>query len=159
VKNWFSAKSGPEGKHLISMLIHSDTVLEMLLLASRRVELLDLFIGSVTTFREPSAGATWSGADRGETSKLRGPRVVPNGDPGRDPGHDPEDEFDLNDRERWFLEELGTGRRQTARGVQERFGVSEKTAKRDLAYLKAAGRVEFVGTRRKGRYRLAKKLD
>ena len=141
VKNWFAASTGPAGRHLLSMLTHSDTVLEMLLVASRRLELLDRFLDRETVSAPENAlgGALPS---------------VPENDLDRDPGCDPGDGFEPNERQRWFLAELASGRRETASSVQRHFGVCEKTAKRDLARLKVIGRVEFVGSRRRGRYRL-----
>lgn len=141
VKNWFAASTGPAGRHLLSLLTHSDTVLEMLLVATRRLELLDRFL-------ERDAGSVLEGVRGGAL------RSVPENDLDRDPGYDPDDGFEPNERQRWFLAELASGRRETASSVQRHFGVCEKTAKRDLACLKVAGRVEFVGSRRRGRYRL-----
>lgn len=40
VKNWFAAKNGPSGEHLISLLQHSDDVLETVLLMACRSELV-----------------------------------------------------------------------------------------------------------------------
>lgn len=40
VKNWFDAKNAPRGHHLIELLRHSDCILEMVLEASGRREIL-----------------------------------------------------------------------------------------------------------------------
>jgi hypothetical protein len=40
VKNWFDAKNAPRGHHLIELLRHSDCVLEMVLEASGRRDIL-----------------------------------------------------------------------------------------------------------------------
>ena len=40
VKNWFGAKNAPRGHHLVELLRHSDCVLEMLLEASGRRDIL-----------------------------------------------------------------------------------------------------------------------
>ena len=40
VKNWFGAKNGPNGKHLIELARHSDEVLEAILKLADRAELL-----------------------------------------------------------------------------------------------------------------------
>ncbi len=40
VKNWFEAKNGPSGEHLIGLVRHSDAVLEAVLVLSGRDELI-----------------------------------------------------------------------------------------------------------------------
>ena len=40
VKNWFGAKNGPNGQHLIQLAHHSDEVLEVILKLADRAELL-----------------------------------------------------------------------------------------------------------------------
>lgn len=40
VKNWFDGKNAPRGHHLVALLGHSDCVLETVLLAAGRVEML-----------------------------------------------------------------------------------------------------------------------
>ncbi len=59
-----------------------------------------------------------------------------------------------NDRQEWFLEQLAAGRQARAAELAAHWEVSEKTAKRDIAYLKKRGLIEFVGSPKKGFYRL-----
>jgi hypothetical protein len=67
----------------------------------------------------------------------------------------PNDEFEAaGARRNWTLQELGKGQKLRAPDVQRECGCSLTTAKRDLAALKEEGRIEFVGTRRTGHYRL-----
>ena len=40
VKNWFSAKNAPAGRHLVTLMRHSDEVLETFLLLAGRKDLL-----------------------------------------------------------------------------------------------------------------------
>lgn len=40
VKNWFLAKNGPDGAHIVTLMRHSDEVLETLLILAGRKELL-----------------------------------------------------------------------------------------------------------------------
>jgi ATP-dependent DNA helicase RecG len=61
----------------------------------------------------------------------------------------------VNDRQEWFLEQLAAARQARAADLAAHWEVSEKTAKRDIAYLKKHGLVEFVGSPKKGFYRLA----
>jgi len=60
----------------------------------------------------------------------------------------------VNDRQEWFLEQLAAVRQARAADLAAHWGVSEKTAKRDIAYLKRRGLIEFVGSPKKGFYRL-----
>lgn len=138
VKNWLSGVSGPSGAHLVRILRYSDGALETLLAASRRIDLLDAFIA----MRGGAAAGTRTGV-------AIGPRPdVPDHVPDRDPENDP----DLNARQRWFVVAVADGERIGARAIAIRFTVSEKTAKRDIAALKANGRIGFAGSRRRGRY-------
>ena len=57
-----------------------------------------------------------------------------------------------NRRQIWFLTGIGQKKRIGARAIQTALGVSEKTAKRDIAGLKSNKLIKFVGTRRRGRY-------
>jgi len=58
----------------------------------------------------------------------------------------------VNSRQKWFLEKLSEGVRVTADDLAQHWDVSEKTARRDIAELRKAGVVEFVGAPRTGRF-------
>jgi ATP-dependent DNA helicase RecG len=60
----------------------------------------------------------------------------------------------VNDRQRWFLEQLSRGNPVKARDIAAKFQVADKTAKRDIADLQAKQLVEFVGAPKTGSYRL-----
>ncbi|MGB2929916.1 MAG: DeoR family transcriptional regulator, partial [Desulfobacterales bacterium] len=60
----------------------------------------------------------------------------------------------VNDRQQWFLEQLAAGRQARASDLAAHWGVSEKTAKRDIAYLKGRELIEFIGSPKKGSYRI-----
>lgn len=60
----------------------------------------------------------------------------------------------FNERQRWLLDQLSQGRRLKSGDVAIQFGVTAKTAKRDIADLKARGLIEFVGAPKTGSYRL-----
>lgn len=62
----------------------------------------------------------------------------------------------FNKRQRWLLEQISQGRRLKPGDIAIQFGVTEKTAKRDFADLKARGLIEFVGAPKTGTYRLIK---
>jgi hypothetical protein len=61
---------------------------------------------------------------------------------------------ELNQRQRWFVRALLAAAPVKAIDLQERWQVSEKTARRDLAHLKRLKLIEFAGAFKNGRYRL-----
>ncbi len=60
----------------------------------------------------------------------------------------------LNRRQRWILARLAVGERVLRREIEAEWGVTGKTAKRDLGGLKEADLIEFVGSSRTGQWRL-----
>jgi ATP-dependent DNA helicase RecG len=60
----------------------------------------------------------------------------------------------VNERQRWILDQLQHGQALRADAIAAHFGVAEKTAKRDLAALKAHALIQFVGPPKTGSYRL-----
>ncbi len=63
---------------------------------------------------------------------------------------------DLNERQRWALSQLKQGVQLQIRHLIDRFACSSATAKRDLAAMKAAGTLRFVGSARAGSYVIRK---
>lgn len=60
----------------------------------------------------------------------------------------------LNERQGWFLillQHMNEGRSEHIAGE---FGVSLKTARRDIEKLKEAGKIRFVGAKKTGRYEI-----
>ena len=62
----------------------------------------------------------------------------------------------INERQRWFIEQIAQEERVTSADLAKAFGVSIRTAKRDLAALQEAGIIQFIGSRKAGRYEIAK---
>lgn len=60
----------------------------------------------------------------------------------------------LNERQAWFLTELSHNVRVTAEDIASHRNVTEKTAKRDIADLKARKLIRFVGANRTGHYQV-----
>lgn len=60
----------------------------------------------------------------------------------------------LNERQAWFLILLGGMNKARAEDIAAEFGVSLKTAKRDIEGLKTAGKIRFIGSKRSGRYEI-----
>lgn len=59
----------------------------------------------------------------------------------------------VNERQKWFLEQLVAEKNPKASDVAEYFNVTTMTAKRDIADLKEWGLIEFVGSPKTGLYR------
>ena len=62
----------------------------------------------------------------------------------------------VNDRQRWFLEQLAVSKQIRASDLAGYWSISEKTAKRDIADLKRKGLIEFVGAPKNGFYRVVR---
>jgi len=62
-----------------------------------------------------------------------------------------------NERQRWFLAQLSRGKPLKAQDIASHFDVTEKTARRDIADLKARDLIEFVGAPKTGFYQLVKR--
>ena len=88
----------------------------------------------------------WITIRDGDTNEC--PSHVPADDPANVPAR-PE----LNQRQKWVLEQLERGVALSRVSVEEQFGVGEKTAKRDLSDLVRAGLIEFLRCGRTGTYR------
>jgi DeoR/GlpR family transcriptional regulator of sugar metabolism len=54
----------------------------------------------------------------------------------------------INERQRWFLAEVGRRRMVRPVDIMRRWAISEKTAKHDISALKAARLITFTGTLR-----------
>ena len=57
-----------------------------------------------------------------------------------------------NDRQRWFMDQIGKGARITADELAAHFGVADRTAERDIRKLRDAEVIAFVGAPKTGRY-------
>lgn len=164
VKHWLSGVHGPGGEYLIVLMRESETVFETVLAAAGRREAVvaartlaaqgmmvevmaqlererasQARVGSVGASRQGSTGVMAS--DDRENDRVNDP-VIPSPQGG------------LNSRQRWYLAALASGEEVRAVDLRHRWGVSEKTARRDVATLKERGLIEFVGPFRSGVYRL-----
>ena len=59
----------------------------------------------------------------------------------------------MNQWQRWFVQQLLQGRRCGTAEIMRVWQASPKTARGDIAALKARALIEYVGSRRKERYR------
>ena len=60
----------------------------------------------------------------------------------------------VNDRQKWFLKQIGKNIKVSSSDIAKHWDVSQKTAKRDIADLKQKGLIEFLGAPKNGNYRL-----
>ncbi|MBC8419574.1 MAG: DeoR family transcriptional regulator [Desulfobacterales bacterium] len=58
-----------------------------------------------------------------------------------------------NERQQWFLNQVGAEKEVRAADLAIRWNVAEKTAKRDISKLKRQGIIEFVGPPKTGGHR------
>ncbi len=142
VLNWLDGISGPNGKYLIRLMRRSNAVYEMTLgLAQRPEAIVALYekLAITDMARRPSTAPT-------KSAKVHVPNRVPN-----DPIDDP-DPAEMTLRQDWFLQCLLRKPKASCRDIRDFFGVSLKTAKRDIAALKSQGKIVFKGSLRRGRY-------
>lgn len=64
----------------------------------------------------------------------------------------------VNDRQRWFLDQLAAGKQIRASDMAVYWSISEKTAKRDIADLKRKALIEFIGAPKNGFYRIMEEV-
>lgn len=62
----------------------------------------------------------------------------------------------INPRQQWLLDQLGAGIKVKAADLASHWGVSVKTARRDILILKAHSLIAFFGAQKTGHYRLVK---
>jgi hypothetical protein len=163
-KNWLSGEMGPNGHYLVQLMRESDAILHAILLAAGRVDVLTAIGVNVTNGSDfdETENTTKSPcqAHHAPWTQASGPHNLPS-DPVNDPLNDPDDDpvqppwhAALNQRQRWFLEELAKGVATKSVDIMRRWGIAQKTAKRDISVLKGFRLVEFSGSSKTGTYRL-----
>lgn len=152
VKHWLSAQHGPDAVFFLRLVVSSPVIRAFVLgliegPASKSSSVhVDRF--SLSAAREAYlAGEGIFGAMATDDRKDD-----PKGDPDHDPINDPE-QVELNERQHWFLAQVAGGGRCAAKEIMTIWRVSLKTARRDIGGLQQARLLEYVGSRRKGRYR------
>ena len=174
VKHWLAGQHGPGGAYLIVLMRESEAVFEAVLTAADRrdavvaarmlaahgtmVEVMRLVeregdmlskVGLLETSQH--VGPAERGLDDHKNDRTNDPINDRNRQPAGPP---PKDR--LNPRQRWSIELLAAGKDLRADDIRRRWGVSDKTARRDVAALKQRGMIEFVGPLRTGHYRLCR---
>ena len=151
VKHWLSAQHGPDTVYFLRLVVSSPVIRAFVLglierpAASPSTDLVNRI--SLVRAREAYAAGEVAGGWPATGARKNVPERVPERDPINDP-----DRAALNERQRWFLHRVAEGRCD-AQEIASFWAVSLKTARRDIATLKAEGLLCYVGSRRKGRYR------
>ncbi len=151
VKHWLSGQHGPDTVYFLRLVVSSPVIRAFFLglIESPTARAPNDPVDRISLARAREAYAAGEAAGGGAAAHL--PKNDPNRVPERDPINVP-DQADLNERQRWFLDRVAQGRCD-AREIAAAWTVSLKTARRDIAALKAARLVSYFGSRRKGRYR------
>lgn len=152
VKHWLSGQHGPDTVYFLRLVVSSPVIRAFVLgliegPASRRMP------DPVDRYSLATAKDAYAAGEAAFNPSSRGNRQnVPEDDPDRDPINDPET-LELNERQHWFLTRVSEGGRCGAAEIMVTWKVSLKTARRDIRGLQQAKLLEYVGSRRKGRYR------
>lgn len=147
-KNWLSGESGPSGYFLMRLCVKSVAVQELVLELLAEPNMIPVShmnnsiqpgpVMPVNIFIQSPAGKDVD-ANGDMIRAIIRDMDVPN-------------RKMLNERQAWFLVRVGSGNRYLAEDLAAHWQVSERTAKRDIAILKNAGLIRYVGTLRRGRY-------
>lgn len=152
VKHWLSGQHAPEAMFFLRLIVSSPVV---------RAFVLGIIEGPASEQTSPATDrfirmATKEGYATGEAAiamlAATTRRDDPNGVPESGPKDDPEPPS-FNQRQQWFLEQIKAGERLTAKEIVLTWHVSLKTARRDISTLLHSKLLEYIGSRRKGRYR------
>lgn len=155
VKHWLSGQHGPDSVHFLRLVVSSPVVRAFVLGLVDGPAAIPLTgpVDRISLARAREAYA--AGEAAGGRSATGARKNVPDRVSERDPKNVP-DRAELNERQHWFLDRVGEVR-SDARDIASVWAVSLKTARRDIAALKVAGLICYVGSRRKGRYRRSSK--
>lgn len=152
VKHWLSGQHGPDTVYFLRLVVTSPAINAFVL---ELIESLASNPSPASVDRHSTAAAKEVYAAREAASMSLKPdcrNSDPNNVPYRVPVHDPKP-VELNKRQRWFLARIDAGSRSGAREIMAVWKVSLKTARRDIRGLQQGKILEYVGSRRKGRYR------
>lgn len=153
IKHWLSAQHGPDAVYFLRLVV-SSPIIRAFLLGLIESPAADLATSPVNRLSLAAAREAYM---TGETAGGKTATDWQENDPERVPKRDPinvPDQIELNERQRWFLAQVAGGGRCSAAGISAAWDVSLKTARRDIGFLQKAQLLEYVGSRRKGGYRI-----
>lgn len=152
VKHWLSGQYGPNTVYFLRLVV-SSPVIRAFILGLIEGPVAAKLSGPVDRYALAATRAVYAAGEIAGGKPAAGHRRNdPIDGPNRDPMNDP-DRAELNERQYWFLARVAEGDRCGANEIMALWQVSLKTARRDIAALKSANLICYVGSRRKGRYR------
>ena len=137
IKNWYDAKNTPSSGHLLLLARSSQSILKFILEQIGGQDLTEAF--QLLSRENPT---TISRSKDGIFTDIFQDKNVPTNVPIKL----------LNERQLWFLDRIREQNNASAIDIIDRWNVVLKTARRDIAYLKAMGKIKFVGAKKNGRY-------
>lgn len=152
VKHWLLAQHAPDTLFFLRLVVSSPVIRAFVLgliegPASDPLSIAgDRFTRAAAREAHAAGEAAFGALAKGASEND------PKDDPDRDPINDPEP-IELNERQHWFLERISKGGKCGAKEIMLIWQVSLKTARRDISGLVHARLLQYVGSRRKGRYR------
>ncbi len=137
IKKWYSGRNPPRMAHILMLAQCYPAVLVLLLKLSGHD-----YLSPYVLSPEQMSGSLETVPTLAEIAAVNVPiNVLINSWP-----------KDLNQRQVWFLTTLRREVKIMAADIARRWHVTEKTAKRDIAHLKAHGLIAYVGARKTGKY-------
>lgn len=152
VTHWLSGQHASEAMFFLRLVVSSPVV---------RAFVLGIIEGPVSEQTSPANNhfirtATKEAYTTGEAAIATPAATTRHNDLNRVPESDPKDDPEppsFNQRQQWFLEQIKAGERFGAKEIVLTWHVSLKTARRDIGALLRSNLLEYIGSRRKGRYR------
>lgn len=139
IKNWYQAKNAPSSNHLITLARSSPSVLKYILIQIGGNNLWEVF-KFFSIYKSTDSDTLLHSVLSVKISTQNVPINVPINN--------------LNPRQKWFLKVLQVHGQAYTKDIKMHFGVSLKTAKRDIKILVSAGIIKFSGSKKSGFYKL-----
>lgn len=135
IRKWYTSKKPPSIGHFLMLVQQYPEILKAFLEASG-YGYLTAHIRPIVGEKEDDMTTVTAPAEAAQDVPINVPNRI------------------LSERQAWFLILLGSADRARAEDISAEFGVSLKTAKRDIEGLKTAGKIRFIGSKRSGRYEI-----
>ncbi len=137
IRNWYEGRNAPSLRHFLILARHSPSLVESFLSLVGHGDMVDLFDGTDIVSNVPK---TKIYSVSSVTINVTLPLAQAS---------------NLNQRQLWFLGRVQQGLISKADDIEAAWGVTLRTAKRDIAGLIDLGLIRFSGARKNGRYQLS----
>jgi hypothetical protein len=146
IKNWYEGRNAPSSSHLLTLARSSPSILQIVLEQVGGADLRDAFDLLEMGLNKGLNAETPSNLPSKITEKIfRIDVSIPQRIVGK-----------LNERQLWFLGLLQQGERLKAADIAERWPVTDRSARGDVAGLADLGLIRLAGSRKEGWYVLKK---